>query len=124
MAIIRRIEAVRQTSAERQFVFFSSPLLSIASRSVSMKSRKFIAKSLSIAIESFTYNCHLAAASCTVALLVPRPTRIDATIRRLLHRTDHQQAVRLHLLSDVVGQFASTALPMYLLDGVSSDGTL
>lgn len=44
MAIIRRIEAVRQTTAERQFVFFPSPLLSIASRSMSMKSRSLSRK--------------------------------------------------------------------------------
>lgn len=69
-----------------------------------------------------TYDRHLATAPRTVTLFVARPARVDTRIRVLLHGANGQRAIRLHTLAYIIGQLASAALPVYLLDGIPRHG--
>lgn len=69
-----------------------------------------------------TYDRHLATAPRTVTLFVARPARVDTRIRVLLHGANGQRAIRLHTLAYIIGQLASAALPVYLLDGIPGHG--
>lgn len=69
-----------------------------------------------------TYDRHLATAPRTVTLFVARPARVDTRIRVLLHGANGQRAIRLHTLAYIIGQLASAALPVYLLDGITGHG--